>query len=109
MFSASTYVRNSTLSATAVRSSSGNRSNGGNRPRNSAVSRVFTGSTLGGLFLFFPCADSLLLSRWPPWPANRKEGVWQSALMSSTTRGAGLLDHKTNSADVLLVGDSFAL
>jgi len=42
-------------------------------------------------------------------PANRKEGVWQSALMSSTTRGAGLLDHKTNSADVLLVGDSFAL
>jgi len=29
--------------------------------------------------------------------------------MSSTTREAGLLDHKTNSADVLLVGDSFAL
>src|SRR6266496_3233727 len=106
MFSPSTYVRNSPLSATAVSSSSGNTSNGGKGPRNSATSRVFTGSTLRGLFLFFPCTDSFVLSRWPLVLTNRKEGVWQSALMSSTTRGAGLLDHKTNSADVLFVGNS---
>src|SRR6266566_3698219 len=73
MFSPSTYVRNSTLSATAVRSSSGNTSNGGNRPRNPAASRVFTGSTLGGLFLFFPCTDSFVLSRLAPWP-HRPQG-----------------------------------
>src|SRR5439155_22785892 len=68
MFSPSSYVRNSTLSATAVRSSSGNTSNGGKRPRNSATSGVVTGSSLRPPFLFSPCTDSLVLSRLAPWP-----------------------------------------
>src|SRR2546426_9527521 len=73
MFSPSTYVRGSTLLATAVSSPSGNTSNGGNRPRNSATSGVFTGSTLRPVFLFSPCTDSLVLSRLAPWP-HRPQG-----------------------------------
>src|SRR6266851_2970827 len=73
MFWPSTYVRNSRPAATAVRSSSGNTSNGGKRPRNSPTSCVFTGSTLGGLSLFFPCTDSFVLSRWPPG-SHRPQG-----------------------------------
>src|SRR6266516_2941147 len=90
MFSPSTYVRSSTFSATAVSSYSGNTSNGGKRPRNSAASCVFTGSTLGGLFLFFPCTDSLVLSRWPPWPHRPQGGCMTVSPDELDYAGGGL-------------------
>src|SRR6266550_4596760 len=95
MFSPSTYVHSSTLSATAVSSSSGNTSNGGKRPRNSAAFRVFTGSTLRGLFLFFPCTDSFVLSRLPPW-SHRPQGGCMTISPDELDYAGGGLKQETN-------------
>src|SRR5882762_4913943 len=103
MFSPPAYVRTSTLSATSASSSSGNTSNGGNRPRKSAVSRVFTGSTLRGVFLFSPCTDSLVLSRWPPW-SHRPQGGCMSVSPEELDYAGGGLKQETNWWGAFVIG-----
>src|SRR2546430_16053101 len=106
MFSPPAYVRPSMLSATSASSSSGNTSNGGNRPRKSAISLVFTGSTLRGVFLCFPCTDSFVLSRWPPWSRwpYRPQGGCMAVSPDELDYAGGGLKQETNWWGAFVIG-----